>query len=171
MAETDFEFRQSSPVVPALSLRSPAQGKRSSLEHLHCRWHSTRIVSFNPSHLGGWFFFVRRRLLRPRAVRRPAPGPRHRSGSDIRMVLDPVKVRFCSSIRWLPGDSLSSDALSCTLLTIPCHSVLSPYPKPTSPSSAEQSTRIRAPADFPHSPSALTRRHNKSVRNPRTPGL
>lgn len=117
------------------------------MEHLHCRWHFTRVVSFNPRHLGGWFFFVQRRLLRPRAVRRPAPGPRHRSGSDIRMVLDLVKVRFCSSIRWLPGDSLSSDALSCTLLTMPCH-----CPQP--PSKAHVSLFSRAKHRDP-SPSRL----------------
>ena len=100
---------------------------------------TSHIVSFSPGHLGGRFFFVQRRLLRPGAVKRPAPGPQHRSGRGIRMVLDPVNVHFCSSILWLPGDILSSDALSCTLLTMPCHAVLGPRPKPTS-SSAEQST-------------------------------
>ena len=135
------------------------------MEHLHCSWNCTHIVSFNPSYLRGWFFFVQRRLLRPRAVRRPAPGPQHRSGSDIRMVLDPVRVHFCSSIGWLPGDILSSDALSCTLLTMPCHSVLSPRPKPTSPSSAEQSTGS-GPQQTSHTAHLpVTRRHNKSVRN------
>ena len=104
----------------------------------------SHIVSFSPGHLGGRFFFVQRRLLRPGAVKRPAPGPQHRSGSSIRMVFDPVKVHFCSSILWLLGDILSSDALSCTLLMMPYHAVLGP-PSQAHIFFSRAEHRIRAP--------------------------